>query len=131
MAFQGSCHCGKLAYTVDEDMPTKAMQCNCSICRRRAPLHHFTTPDKFSFEGSQDDVATYTWNRHNIRFEFCKTCGCAPFAHGMGPNGPMVEINLRCADGIDLDSLEITYFDGANKLPAPEQSAQPQPATTG
>ena len=117
MAFQGSCHCGKLSYTVDEDKPTKAMQCNCSICRRRAALHHFTTPSKFTFTGSQEDVADYKWNRRNIAFEFCKTCGCAPFAHGMGREGPMVEINLRCVDDLDLDRLEITKFDGAHLLP--------------
>ena len=121
MAFEGSCHCGRLAYTVDEDPPTKAMQCNCSICRRRAPLHHFTTPDKFTFKGSEDDIAAYRWNTGNIAFEFCKTCGCAPFAHGKGPQGPMVEINLRCAEGIDLDSLEINPFDGAHKLPGPKE----------
>ncbi|MGZ8281452.1 MAG: GFA family protein [Allosphingosinicella sp.] len=121
MAFNGSCHCGKLAYTVDEDPPTRAMQCNCSICRRRGALHHFTTPDKFSFEGANGDVGTYKWNKEAIAFEFCETCGCAPFAHGTGPNGPMVEINLRCAEGIDLDQLEISHFDGAHKLPGPDQ----------
>ena len=123
MAFTGSCHCGKLAYSVDEELPTKAMECNCSICRRRAPLHHFTTPDKFTFRGSDDNVASYKWNRHVISFEFCSTCGAAPFAHGEGPNGPMVEINLRCADGVDLDRLEITQFDGAHRLPGPEPVA--------
>ena len=122
MAFEGSCHCGKLAYTVDEELPAKAMQCNCSICRRRAPLHHFTTPDKFSFEGSQDDVGTYKWNKEVISFEFCPTCGCAPFAHGTGPNGPMVEINLRCVEGIDVEALEVVQFDGAHKLPGPAAS---------
>jgi hypothetical protein len=125
MPFQGSCHCGKLAYTVDESLPTKAMACNCSICRRRAALHHFTTPDKFTFHGSEGDVADYTWNRHNIHFEFCKICGCSPFAHGTGPNGPMVEINLRCAEGVDVERLDISEFDGANLLPGPTQAAPP------
>jgi len=41
MSFRGSCHCGKLAYTVDEALPAKAMACNCSICRRKGALHHF------------------------------------------------------------------------------------------
>ncbi len=116
MPFSGSCHCGKLSYTVDEDPPTKAMECNCSICRRRGALHHFTTPEKFSFDGSQSDVRAYRWNKQIIRFEFCSDCGCAPFAHGSGPQGPMVEINLRCADGVDLASLEIEQFDGAHQL---------------
>ena len=47
MPVHGSCHCGKLAYSVDEDPPTQAMACNCSICRRKGSLHHFTTPEKF------------------------------------------------------------------------------------
>ena len=114
MAFKGSCHCGKLSYTVDEELPTKALQCNCSICRRRGALHHFTAPEKFKFHGSADDVASYRWNKKVINFEFCKTCGVAPFAHGTGPNGPMVEINLRCAEGIDLDKLQIEKYDGAH-----------------
>lgn len=114
MSFRGSCHCGKLAYTVDETLPTKAMSCNCSICLRKGALHHFTTPDKFRFEGSDDDIQVYTFNKRVIRHQFCRTCGSAPFAQGQGPKGPMVEINLRCAEGVDLEALEITRFDGAS-----------------
>ena len=120
MPLTGSCHCGAIRYSVDEEAPTRAMECNCSICRRRAPLHHFTTPDKFALTTSRDAVSTYRWNTGNIGFHFCATCGCAPFAEGVGPNGPMVEINLRCADDIDLDSLTIETFDGAHKVPGPK-----------
>jgi hypothetical protein len=123
MAFEGSCHCGKLSYSVDEELPAKAIRCNCSLCRRRAPLHHFTTPDKFTFRGSETDMATYKWNKGIVGWEFCATCGGAPFAHGTGPNGPTVEINLRCVDGIDLDRLEISEFDGAHRLPGPGEPA--------
>ena len=114
MGFRGSCHCGRLAYTVDEDPPARAMACNCSICRRTGALHHFTTPDKFRREADEADIQVYTFNKHVIRHMFCKTCGAAPFAEGQGPNGSMVEINLRCADGIDLDALEIAKCDGAS-----------------
>ncbi len=116
MPFTGSCHCGKIAYRVDEDLPTKGMECNCSICRRRGAIHHSTTPDKFTLTTARDDIASYEWNTRAILFHFCKTCGCAPFAEGSGPRGPMVEINLRCADDIDLDGLEIAKFDGAHRL---------------
>ena len=116
MTFRGSCHCGKIAYSVDEEPPAKAMECNCSICRRKGYIHHFTTPEKFTLEGSRDDLQVYTFNRHAIRHQFCTTCGCAPFAEGTGPNGqPMVEINLRCAEGIDVNALEISQFDGASR----------------
>jgi hypothetical protein len=114
MSFKGSCHCGRLAYTVDEDPPARAMECNCSFCRRVGALHHFTTPDKFRREADEADIQVYLFNKHVIRHMFCKTCGGAPFAEGQGPKGPMVEINLRCAEGVDLDALEITKFDGAS-----------------
>lgn len=115
MSFRGSCHCGKLAYTVDEDAPAKAMECNCSICRRKGALHHFTTPDKFHREADEADIRVYTFNKHVIRHMFCKTCGAAPFAEGQGPFGPMVEINLRCAEGVDPEGLEISQYDGASR----------------
>jgi hypothetical protein len=115
MAFSGSCHCGKLAYTVDEDMPAKGMTCNCSICRRKGNIHHFTGVEKFTLEGSRDDATVYTFNTHNIRHQHCNTCGCAPFAEGKGPDGKaMVEINLRCVPDCDLNALEITEYDGAS-----------------
>ena len=119
MAFKGSCHCGRLAYTVDEDLPTEAMAVQLLDLpppRRASPFHH---AGQVQLRGRGVDVAGYKWNTQNISFEFCSTCGCAPFAHGTGPNGPMVEINLRCAEDIDLDSLRITAFDGAHKLPGP------------
>lgn len=119
MPFTGSCHCGAIAYTVDEDAPTSAMACNCSICRKRAALHHFTTPDRFTLETPRDGIKTYRWNKGAIGFHFCTACGCAPFAEGTGPNGPMVEVNLRCAD-VDLDALEIQPFDGAHLVPGPQ-----------
>ncbi|OYX07802.1 MAG: hypothetical protein B7Z08_11805 [Sphingomonadales bacterium 32-68-7] len=59
-------------------------------------------------------MQAYTFNAHNIRHQFCSTCGCAPFAEGTGPGGvAMVEINLRCVPDCDLAALEITEIDGA------------------
>lgn len=114
MPIRGSCHCGKIAYRLDET-PSEAMECNCSICRRKGYLLAFSTPDRFTLETSRDDITVYTFNHHVIRHQFCKTCGCAPFGEGTGPDGkPMVAINLRCAEGVDPGSLKITQYDGAS-----------------
>ena len=114
MSFTSSCHCGTLSATVNEDLPAKGMTCNCSMCRRKGNVHHFTTPDKVAFVRPAGAGGEYTFNKHNIRHQFCTTCGCAPFAQGTGPGGaPMVEINLRCVPDCDLARLEITEFDGA------------------
>lgn len=115
MPVTGSCHCGAIAYTLDEDAPGAAMACNCSICRRKGYLLHFTAPEKFTLHTSEDGITDYQFNRHNIRHRFCATCGCAPFGSGTGPDGTaMIAINLRCADDIDPDALQIHHFDGAS-----------------
>ncbi|MEO6359581.1 MAG: GFA family protein [Sphingomicrobium sp.] len=114
MPIRGSCHCGKIAFTLDEDMPTGAMTCNCSICRRKGYLLHFSTPDKFTLEGSREDIQVYTFASHKIRHQFCKTCGCAPFGEGEGPKGPAAVINLRCVEDADLAAIKVTEFDGAS-----------------
>jgi hypothetical protein len=115
MPFSGSCHCGALAYEVDEPLPARAMECNCSICRRKGALHHFTTPDRISVRGQADAIAVYTFRTHAIQHQFCRACGCAPFAEGTRPDGKrMIEINLRCVDELDLKSLTIIPHDGAS-----------------
>jgi hypothetical protein len=114
MTIRGSCHCGKVAFSLDEEMPTEAMECNCSICSRKAYLHHFTTPDRLTLETPREEIEVYTFNKHVIRHQFCKTCGCAPFNEGVGPKGPMVSVNLRCVEGIDPGALTIKPYDGAS-----------------
>jgi hypothetical protein len=114
MTVQGSCHCGRIAYSLDAE-PTEAIECNCSICRRKGALLAAFAPDKFQLETSRDDIAVYTFGKHVIRHQFCKTCGCAPFAEGIGPDGEaMVAINLRCAENVDLSTVKISRFDGAS-----------------
>ena len=110
MPIRGSCHCGRIAYRLDAE----PIECNCSICRRKGSVLAAFAPEAFHLETSRDDIAVYTFGRHIIRHQFCKSCGCAPFAEGTGPDGTaMVAINLRCAD-VDLATIRITPFDGAS-----------------
>ena len=114
MRIRGSCHCGKIAYSTDVET-SEAMACNCSICRRKGYLLVFVPAEKFTLETPRDAITVYTFNKHVIRHQFCKTCGCAPFGEGTGPDGKaMVAINLRCAEGVDIAKLKITPFDGAS-----------------
>jgi hypothetical protein len=114
MTYTSSCHCGALTAAVDEELPTEGLTCNCSICRRKGNVHHFTSADKVALTKPEGGVGEYTFNKHAIRHQFCLTCGCAPFAEGEGPSGPMIEINLRCVPDVNLATLEITEFDGAS-----------------
>jgi len=114
MTIRGSCHCGKVVYSLDVE-PAEAMECNCSICRRKGYLLSFVTPDEFTLKTARDVLAVYTFGNHVIRHQFCKACGCAPFGEGAGPDGQsMVAVNLRCVEGLDLSRVKITPFDGAS-----------------
>lgn len=113
MAYDGSCHCGAVKFTVVGDPPTTAMSCNCSHCRRKGLLS-FTPLETLSVIAGDDVLTEYRFNKHALAHRFCPTCGCQPFATGNGPDGKEIAaINLRCVPGIDLDRLDVEQVDGA------------------
>ncbi|MEC9363157.1 MAG: GFA family protein [Pseudomonadota bacterium] len=112
MTYTGSCHCGGIRFEVDGDLDG-AMACNCSICQRKGSLLWFVPRDRLRLLTPEDAAATYTFNRHAIRHRFCATCGIHPFGEGTDPKGQrMAAINVRCLDGVDLDTLPVHRFDG-------------------
>jgi hypothetical protein len=114
MMLEGSCHCGKVAFTVDAETPKSAISCNCSHCRRKGLLLAFFSPDQFTLISGRDVLKSYFFNTHKIEHEFCTTCGTQAFAGGLAPDGkPMRAINLRCVENIDLDAIEVHHYDGA------------------
>ena len=115
MAYEGSCHCGAVTYTVEGDIPDTAMSCNCSHCRRKGFLLTFVPIDRFRLESGSDKLASYKFNKHNIDHQFCAECGCQSFSVGTGPDGAkMAAVNLRCVPAADLDALNIQKVDGAS-----------------
>ncbi|HEV7314480.1 GFA family protein [Sphingopyxis sp.] len=115
MAFEGSCHCGAVSYSVEGEIPDTAMSCNCSHCRRKGFLLTFVPIDRFRLESGADQLASYRFNKHNIDHQFCATCGCQSFSVGTGPDGSkMAAVNLRCVPAADLDALNIQKVDGAS-----------------
>jgi hypothetical protein len=112
MKYQGSCHCGKIAFEVEGDIDS-AVACNCSICQRKGSLLWFAPMDKFKLKTSPDDIGTYTFNRHVIKHHFCKTCGVSPYSEGRDPAGnKTAAINIRCLEGVDLDKIPVHNYDG-------------------
>ena len=115
MAYDGSCHCGQVTFSVEGEAPGKALSCNCSICRRTGALLAFAPRSSLTLGGGAASLRAYTFNTHKIAHQFCTTCGIETFAYADAPDGtPSVAINLRCVPAIDLDALEIRHFDGAS-----------------
>jgi hypothetical protein len=115
MSYEGSCHCGKIAFTVDGEIGS-VLQCNCSHCQRKGYLLWFVPAESFHLTTSPAEIRTYTFNRHVIKHHFCAVCGCAPFAEGADAKGnPTASVNVRCLEGVDWSSLKITRFDGRSR----------------
>ena len=112
MKYRGSCHCGKVAFEVEGTID-QALACNCSMCQRKGSLLWFVPRDRMTLLTPEADAATYLFNKHVIRHRFCAGCGIHPFGEGQDPKGnAMAAINIRCIEGIDLDAVPVTRFDG-------------------
>src|SRR6266571_1152362 len=69
MKYKGSCHCGKIAFEVEGDL-NGAMACNCSMCSRKGSLLWFVPRDQLRLLTAEEDIGTYTFNKHVIKHRF-------------------------------------------------------------
>jgi len=114
MEYQGSCHCGGIAFTVRGQIG-QVIDCNCSLCRRRGGLLWLVGASDFSLRTPRERMSTYLFNKRHIQHHFCPTCGIAPFSEGQGPDGSQTyAVNVRCLDGVDLGALQVMAYDGAS-----------------
>ena len=112
MLYQGSCHCGHIAFEVEGDL-TGAMACNCSMCQRKGSLMWFVPRDSLKLQTPDENASTYTFNKHVIRHRFCATCGVHPYGEAPDPKGnAMAAINMRCLEGVELDKIPVKHYDG-------------------
>ena len=111
--YTGGCHCGRVRYEVTTTLQP-VIACNCSICSKRGSLLAFAPLDQFAYtKGSDADLTVYQFNKHVINHMFCPVCGILPFARAIRPDGqPMVAINVRCLEDVDVSALEVKPFDG-------------------
>ena len=111
--YSGSCQCGKVRYKVQLELG-EVLSCNCSRCGRLGSLLAFAPANQFELLSGAGDLRDFEFNKHVIQHKFCSTCGIQPFAMGTHPKTgmKMAAINVRCIDGIDLDTLKVKKVDG-------------------
>ena len=112
---QGSCHCGRIAFELEGDV-AEAIDCNCSMCRRRGGLLAFFPREALTLKTPESDLATYRFNTQRLAHHFCPTCGIAPFSEAEDPKTGTrtAAVNVRCLPDVDLASLTIKHVDGAS-----------------
>ena len=113
--YTGGCHCGAIAYDVEGEID-QVLDCNCSLCSRRGGLLWFVPASAFTLKTPESNYGTYRFNTMKLAHHFCKSCGIAPFTEGSAPDGtPVVCINARCLDGVDVASLKVVPYDGRSR----------------
>ena len=112
MRYEGSCHCGDVAYQVEGDL-TGVMECNCSMCQRKGAKMWFVPREQLKLTTPEANSVAYQFNKHVIDHRFCKRCGIHAYGDGKDRSGNrMAMVNVRCLAGVDLDSLPVKHFDG-------------------
>lgn len=125
---RGSCHCGKVTFEFHARLDY-AVECNCSLCRRKGALWHGVPEPNLRILSGEEDLVLYQFLTKTAKHYSCRHCGVAPFSRPrLDPR--MWVVNVRCVDGVDLSALPLRKFDGehweeaarallASRAPAP------------
>jgi len=105
----GSCHCGAVTYEFDAELK-EAITCNCSHCHRKGLVLAFIPNENFRLLSGADAQTEYLFNKKTIRHLFCLTCGLQSYAEGIA--FPQIAINLRCVEGVEIEKLAVTPYNG-------------------
>lgn len=120
MTIKGSCHCGKITFRVDTEIPGQLTRCTCSFCAKRGALMAYSAPNQFHATALAADDAVYRWKTRLVAHHFCADCGCATFsdspafeADGKWDGGTRrIGVNARLFDDFDAALAAITIIDG-------------------
>jgi hypothetical protein len=110
--FEGGCHCGRVRFQVTAELD-RVTYCNCSLCSKKGFLHLIVPPTQFELISGKDDLTTYQFNTKVAKHTFCKHCSVHPF-YVPRSDPDKIDVNARCLDGVDVDTLSIKQFDGRN-----------------
>jgi hypothetical protein len=109
--YRGSCHCGRVSFELDAKLDY-VMECNCSLCGKVGALWHGASDSSLRITG-ESELTLYQFNTMTAKHYSCRHCGVHPFSR------PRLDpkrwaVNVRCIDAVDIASLPVKRFDGAN-----------------
>jgi hypothetical protein len=120
--YSGSCHCGAVRFRFQSEPIVAGFTCNCSICTRKGSTVSaaYYRPAAVEITHGRAHLTDYRFGPREVSHHFCSTCGIHVLIEVLAiPDdypGPAragdLRINLRCVDGIDLDTLAISRLDG-------------------
>ena len=109
--YSGGCHCGRVRFEVVAPARIEVTDCDCSICSKSGYLHLIVPKSRFKLLSGTDALTAYAFNTNTAKHLFCSVCGIKAFyVPRSHPDG--YSVNARCLDGIALNDIVVTPFDG-------------------
>ncbi|REG21632.1 GFA family protein [Roseateles depolymerans] len=110
----GSCHCGAVQLRLPH-LPSRATECNCSICRRLGALWGVFDWTTVGLSAEPRALEEYIWGEKTLRTMRCRVCGCATHWEPLRPQPDAWHgVNLRMFPPELLQHVQIRRFDGAD-----------------
>jgi hypothetical protein len=110
--FSGGCHCGRVRFRVTANLEDAEI-CNCSICTKKGFIHLIVPPGQFELLQGAEHLSVYWFNTGIAKHQFCSYCGIHAF-YVPRSDPDKIDVNVRCLDDVDVDSLAPRRFDGKN-----------------
>jgi hypothetical protein len=122
MTVTGSCHCGKIAFEIDGEIPPKLTRCTCSFCAKRGHLYAYYEPQQFKLTAPAAEDAVYRWQTKMVAHHFCSACGCGTYSDSpdfqrdgtWDGKTRRIGVNARLFDDFDAAEAPVQVIDGKN-----------------
>jgi hypothetical protein len=109
----GSCHCGKVTFSVARE-PKWLTECNCSICRRIGALWAHYEREDVAIDAADNTIA-YVQGHKTLAVHTCSICGCTTHWDSLSPRrDARMAVNYRMCDLDRVARIPIRHFDGAD-----------------
>ena len=108
------CHCGQIEAQINISNLSKALRCNCSICKRKGAIMSMVKNEDFKILKGADELSLYQFHTKVANHYFCSKCGIYTH-HNPRSNPAMTGFNVGCIDEIDTFNLDdVIVNDGQN-----------------
>ncbi|HEY3487226.1 MAG TPA: GFA family protein [Gammaproteobacteria bacterium] len=112
---RGSCHCGRVVFSVAlKNGLVDPRRCNCSMCRRRGAVVASVKLKDLTIEKGAEFLSLYQFNTKTAKHYFCSYCGIYTH-HQRRSNPALYAFNIACLEGVDPFVLKkVPVYDGEN-----------------
>ncbi|MGZ3249544.1 MAG: GFA family protein [Croceibacterium sp.] len=111
---EGSCHCGRVRFTVQLPLELSGARCNCSICSKKGVVMIAAPAAALKVTAGEDLLTVYQFNTMAAKHHFCSRCGIHVY-HQRRADPSQVGVNAACLAGVSpYDFAEVPVSDGVS-----------------